>query len=98
MATETVLATAVSNGRSKGCCKSGPGYATPLAAMAGPREKLIYLTALYSGTHFILTSSTFLFIQHFLAIFGMNFFLFLFLTNQEIISVYYMNLMNVGKF
>ncbi|XP_019089468.1 PREDICTED: selenium-binding protein 2 isoform X2 [Camelina sativa] len=51
MATETVLATAVSNGGgSKICCKSGPGYATPLAAMAGPREKLIYVTALYSGT------------------------------------------------
>lgn len=53
MATETVLATAVSNGVGKACCKSGPGYATPLAAMSGPPEKLIYVTALYSGTHFI---------------------------------------------
>jgi len=60
MATETVLATAVSNGKSKGCCKSGPGYATPLAAMAGPREKLIYVTALYSGKHFIFSSSTYI--------------------------------------
>lgn len=50
MATETVLATAVSNGVGKACCKSGPGYATPLAAMSGPPEKLIYVTALYSGT------------------------------------------------
>ncbi|RID49930.1 hypothetical protein BRARA_H00692 [Brassica rapa] len=58
MATETVLATAVSNGVGKACCKSGPGYATPLAAMSGPPEKLIYVTALYSGTHFILFSST----------------------------------------
>ncbi|KAJ0034298.1 hypothetical protein Pint_25544 [Pistacia integerrima] len=33
-----------------GCCKNGPGYATPLEAMAGPREKLIYVTCVYSGT------------------------------------------------
>lgn len=32
------------------CCKSGPGYATPLEAMSGPRETLIYVTAVYSGT------------------------------------------------
>ncbi|CAN6830039.1 unnamed protein product [Brassica oleracea] len=50
MATGTVLATAGSNSGGKSCCKSGPGYASPLAAMSGPREKLIYVTALYSGT------------------------------------------------
>lgn len=33
-----------------GCCKSGPGYATPLDAIKGPRETLIYVTAVYTGT------------------------------------------------
>lgn len=33
----------------EGCCKSGPGYATPLLAMSGPREKLIYVAAIYTG-------------------------------------------------
>ncbi|KAI9114894.1 hypothetical protein K1719_013907 [Acacia pycnantha] len=33
------------------CCPTkGPGYASPLAAMSGPRETLIYVVALYSGT------------------------------------------------
>lgn len=32
------------------CCQTGPGYATPLDAMSGPRETLIYVTAIYSGT------------------------------------------------
>jgi len=32
-----------------GCCKTGPGYASPLEAMSGPRESLIYVTAVYSG-------------------------------------------------
>jgi hypothetical protein len=32
------------------CCKTGPGYATPLEAMSGPREALIYVTCVYSGT------------------------------------------------
>jgi selenium-binding protein 1 len=53
MATETevVAPVTVSNGGSKGCCKyGGPGYATPLAAMSGPSEKLIYVTAVYTGT------------------------------------------------
>ncbi|KAK7247055.1 hypothetical protein RIF29_41931 [Crotalaria pallida] len=44
----------VANQSSKGhdeCCKStGPGYATPLDAMSGPRETLLYVTAIYSGT------------------------------------------------
>lgn len=55
MATETeVVVAPVSNGGSKGCCKyGGPGYATPLAAMSGPSEKLIYVTAVYTGTHLI---------------------------------------------
>lgn len=34
----------------QGCPKSGPGYASPLAAMFGPRETLLYVTAIYSGT------------------------------------------------
>lgn len=35
---------------SEDCCESGPGYATPLLAMSGPREKLIYVAAIYTGT------------------------------------------------
>ena len=30
------------------CC--GPGYASPKAAMAAPREKLLYVIGLYTGT------------------------------------------------
>ncbi|KAK9272005.1 hypothetical protein L1049_002374 [Liquidambar formosana] len=33
---------------SHGCCKNGPGYATPLEAMSCPREGLIYVTCVYS--------------------------------------------------
>ena len=34
-----------------GCgCAGGPGYATPLDAMKGPREKLLYIPCIYSGT------------------------------------------------
>ena len=29
---------------------SGPGYATPLDAMKGPREKLLYVPCIYTGT------------------------------------------------
>eukprot|EP00249_Psilotum_nudum_P022921 c28692_g1_i1 orf=445-1923(-) len=33
------------------CCeRSGPGYATPLEAMAGPRETILYVTTIYTGT------------------------------------------------
>lgn len=32
------------------CCHSGPGYATPLEAMNGPREKLLYLPCIYANT------------------------------------------------
>lgn len=33
------------------CCGvTGPGYATPLDAMKGPREKLLYTTGIYTGT------------------------------------------------
>lgn len=34
------------------CCgaKGGPGYASPLAAMEGPREGLLYVTCVYNGT------------------------------------------------
>lgn len=28
-----------------GCCK-GPGYPTPVAAMSGPREKLVYISCI----------------------------------------------------
>ncbi|KAI4370439.1 hypothetical protein MLD38_018793 [Melastoma candidum] len=42
------------NGHSAGggrCCGKGPGYATPLDAMrSGPRETLLYVTCVYSGT------------------------------------------------
>ena len=31
------------------CC-SGPGYATPLEAMKGPREKIVYLPCIYNNT------------------------------------------------
>ena len=30
------------------CC--GPGYASPQAAQAGPRETLLYVPAIYTGT------------------------------------------------
>ncbi|GMP78126.1 hypothetical protein CsSME_00034177 [Camellia sinensis var. sinensis] len=33
-----------------GCCKGGPGCSSPLAAMSGPRESLIYVTCVYTGT------------------------------------------------
>jgi 56kDa selenium binding protein (SBP56) len=33
-----------------GCCaKKGPGYASPMEAMNGPRETLIYVTCVYNG-------------------------------------------------
>ncbi|CAL5413921.1 unnamed protein product [Camellia sinensis] len=32
-----------------GCCEGGPGYSSPLAAMSGPRESLIYVTCVYTG-------------------------------------------------
>jgi selenium-binding protein 1 len=41
---------AAMNNHDGDCCKSGPGYATPLLAMSGPREKLIYVAAIYTGT------------------------------------------------
>ncbi|XP_050142818.1 selenium-binding protein 2 [Malus sylvestris] len=54
MATDVAVLQHGTVGKSLGnggaCCKSGPGYATPLDAMAGPREALIYVTAVYSGT------------------------------------------------
>ncbi|KAL4204596.1 hypothetical protein AMTRI_Chr01g110690 [Amborella trichopoda] len=34
-----------------GCCnQNGPGYATPREAMSGPRENLLYVTCVYTGT------------------------------------------------
>ncbi|CAI5465165.1 unnamed protein product [Closterium sp. Yama58-4] len=32
------------------CCGKGPGYVSPLKAMEGPREKLLYTTGIYTGT------------------------------------------------
>lgn len=35
------------------CCStlpSGPGYASPADALKGPREKLLYITAVYTGS------------------------------------------------
>ncbi|XP_020091394.1 selenium-binding protein 1-like [Ananas comosus] len=37
----------------KACCEhgaKGPGYASPIEAMKGPRETLIYVTCVYNGT------------------------------------------------
>ncbi|CAM6075445.1 unnamed protein product [Sphagnum tenellum] len=46
--------TSSENGSKAHCChdeNSGPGYATPLDALTlGPREKILYVTAVYSGT------------------------------------------------
>lgn len=33
------------------CMDKGPGYATPLLAMAGPRENLLYVTCIYTGIY-----------------------------------------------
>jgi selenium-binding protein 1 len=33
------------------CAGVGPGYATPIEAMKGPLEKLLYVTAIYTGTN-----------------------------------------------
>ncbi|KAI0530725.1 hypothetical protein KFK09_000273 [Dendrobium nobile] len=41
-------------GEGKTCCAQevkGPGYASPLDAMKGPREALIYVTCVYNGIH-----------------------------------------------
>ncbi|KAK2997061.1 hypothetical protein RJ639_022430 [Escallonia herrerae] len=53
MATDVVVlehGSAVAEEKGHACCKKGPGYATPLDAMAGPRESLIYVTCIYTGT------------------------------------------------
>ena len=41
--------TEVVSAHGHGCCKKGPGYASPLEAMSGPRESLIYVTCVYAG-------------------------------------------------
>ncbi|XP_042506200.1 selenium-binding protein 2-like [Macadamia integrifolia] len=33
-----------------GCCMKGPGYLTPIEAMSGPKEALMYVACIYSGT------------------------------------------------
>ena len=37
------------NGGSVCCHGKGPGYATPLEAMAGTKESLLYVTCVYTG-------------------------------------------------
>lgn len=37
------------NAPAHSCCHGGPGYATPLEAMSGPRETILYVTAVYTG-------------------------------------------------
>jgi selenium-binding protein 1 len=51
MATDMVVLEHASITQKNGCCDGkGPGYASPLEAMSGPRESLIYVTCIYSGT------------------------------------------------
>lgn len=53
MAGAVEVDTAVAAAEGKSCCtqevKKGPGYASPLEAMKGPREALIYVTCVYNG-------------------------------------------------
>ena len=35
---------------SNDCAGCGPGYSSPLEAMKGPREKLLYIPCIYRGT------------------------------------------------
>lgn len=44
-----MAAEVVSSSNGHVCCNKGPGYASPLEAMAGPRESLIYVTCIYTG-------------------------------------------------
>ena len=46
---EMATGTEVVSAHGHGCCKKGPGYASPLEAMSGPRESLIYVTCVYAG-------------------------------------------------
>ena len=46
-----VLEHATMGENKKSCCSTGPGYATPLDAMVGPRESLIYVTCVYTGIY-----------------------------------------------
>lgn len=46
--------TAAESGERNTCCtniKKGPGYSSPLEAMKGPREALIYVTCVYNGSN-----------------------------------------------
>lgn len=54
------------------CC-TGPGYATPLDAMAGPREALIYVTCVYSGNSYVYLYSPYCFLLLSLSLFSMTF-------------------------
>ncbi|XP_043721850.1 selenium-binding protein 2-like [Telopea speciosissima] len=38
------------NGLENSCCSKGPGYASPLEAMSGPKESILYVACVYSGT------------------------------------------------
>ncbi|KAJ4723085.1 Selenium-binding protein [Melia azedarach] len=50
MGTEVAVTQSGSVINGHGCCKKGSGYASPLEAMSGPKEKLLYVTCLYTGT------------------------------------------------
>jgi len=54
---------AAMNNHDGDCCKSGPGYATPLLAMSGPREKLIYVAAIYTGKLFCSSLYIYIYIE-----------------------------------
>ncbi|KAK8967061.1 Selenium-binding protein 2 [Platanthera guangdongensis] len=48
------VAAAAESGERNPCCaniKKGPGYSSPLEAMNGPREALIYVTCVYNGSN-----------------------------------------------
>ncbi|KAF5185141.1 Selenium-binding protein [Thalictrum thalictroides] len=50
MASSAVEYASVGGGSCSCCKKKGPGYATPLEAMSGPKEAILYTTCVYSGT------------------------------------------------
>lgn len=48
--TDVVVVEHATVAENNACCKNkGPGYGSPLQAMAGPREKLLYVTCIYTG-------------------------------------------------
>ena len=56
---KSVLQPEHDHGSAGHCCStvtSGPGYASPEDAQKGPREKLLYITAVYTGPLLMLFS------------------------------------------